>query len=151
MNSDCQPTGVTYQDYSFCSKGKFLRPQPAALALENYSKAVIDWPHSIWKLELIVKYTFLVTEICTTVTCSFTVDNYADSATYNGNTLTIITDAEYVENLGYKNIVSEKAVNFESCDDGNPGTLSIKGSDAEVNEGIWMVSFFYWQCSELSI
>ena len=81
-------------------------------------------------------YTFLVTEICTTVMCSFTVDNYAESATYNGNTLAIITDAEYVENLGYKNIVSEKSVNFESCDDGNPGTLSIKGSDAEVNEGI---------------
>ena len=23
LNSDCQPTGNVYQDYSFCSKGKF--------------------------------------------------------------------------------------------------------------------------------
>ena len=69
------------------------------------------------------------------MTCSFTVDNYADSATYNGNPLTIITDATYVENLGYTNLALEKSVNFESCDDGNPGTLSIKGSNAEVNSG----------------
>ena len=70
------------------------------------------------------------------VTCSFTIDNYADSATYNGNTLTITTDATYVENLGYKSLHLEKTVNFESCDDSDPGFLSIKGSDAEVNEGI---------------
>ena len=98
---------------------------------------------NIWKLELIVKYSFLVTAICTTVTCSFTIDNYADSATYNGNPLTIITDATYVENLGYTNLALEKSVNFESCDDGNPGTLSIKGSDANVNLGIWMLLFSY--------
>ena len=55
---------------------------------------------------------------------------------YNGDTLTIITDAEYVENLGYKNIFYEKSVNFEVCDDCSPGTLSIKGSDANVNLGI---------------
>ena len=83
-----------------------------------------------------LQYAFLVTAICTTVTCSFTVDNYADSATYNGNPLTIITDAEYVENLGYTNLAFEKLVNFESCDDCSPGTLSIKGSDANVNLGI---------------
>ena len=70
------------------------------------------------------------------VTCSFTIDNYADSVTYNGNTLTITTDATYVENLGYKSLHLEKTVNFESCDDSDPGFLSIKGSDAEVNEGI---------------
>ena len=48
------------------------------------------------------------------MTCSFTVDNYADSATYNGNPLTIITDATYVENLGYTNLAIEKLVNFKS-------------------------------------
>ena len=69
------------------------------------------------------------------MTCSFTVDNYVESATYNGNTLTISTDAVYVENLGYRNLDWEKSVDFESCDDGNPGTLSIKGSNAEVNSG----------------
>ena len=69
------------------------------------------------------------------MTCYFTIDNYADSATYNGNSLTIITDAAYVENFGYTNLALEKLVNFESCDDGNPGQLSIKGSNAEVNSG----------------
>ena len=69
------------------------------------------------------------------MTCSFTIDNYADLATYNGNPLTIITDATYVENLGYTNLAIEKLVNFESCDDCSPGTLSIKGSDANVNLG----------------
>ena len=70
------------------------------------------------------------------MTCSFTIDNYVESATYNGNTLTITTDAEYLENLGYTNLAWEKSVNFESCDDGNPGTLSIKGSDAIAILGI---------------
>ena len=76
------------------------------------------------------------------MTCYFTIDNYVDSATYNGNSLTIITDAAYVENLGYSNLALEKLVNFESCDDGNPGQLSIKGSNAEVNSGTYLNGFF---------
>ena len=81
------------------------------------------------------------------MTCSFTIDNYvpADSVTYNGNTLTITTDAVYMEDLGYKNFALEKTVNFESCDDSNPGFLSIKGSDAEVNEGTYLNCFFLLQ------
>ena len=55
------------------------------------------------------------------------------------------TEAEYVENLGYTNLAFEKSVNFESCDDFNPGELSIKGSNAEVNAGTYLnVSCFYW-------
>lgn len=76
------------------------------------------------------------------VTCSFTIDNYADSVTYNGNTLTITTDAVHFENLGYKNLALEKTVNFESCDDSDPGTLAIKGSDANVNLGTYLNCFF---------
>ena len=72
------------------------------------------------------------------MTCSFTVDNRVDSATYNENTLTIAGG-----NLGAWS--EEKTVTFESCDDSNPGTLMIKGYNVDV-EGI-MFTFFvpFWQ------
>ena len=69
------------------------------------------------------------------MTCSFTIDNVVDLATYNGNTLTITSD-------GLSNWSKEKLVNFESCDDSSPGTLLIKGSDNDVG-GILMFNFFF--------
>ena len=66
------------------------------------------------------------TAYCTDVTCSFTIDNVVDSATYDGITLAITGD----ENLA--NWVEEKSVTFESCYDSSPGTLVIKGSDNDV-------------------
>ena len=74
------------------------------------------------------------TEYCTTVTCSFTIDNVVDLATYEGITLAITGD---------KNLAAwekEKSVTFESCYDSSPGTLVIKGSDNEVG-GISMLTF----------
>ena len=62
------------------------------------------------------------TETCTTVVCSFTMTNVVDSATYNGNKLTIIGD----NYLG--DSTKLKSVTFESCYDKSPGTLYIKGS-----------------------
>ena len=59
------------------------------------------------------------------MTCSFTIDNVVDSATYNGDALTITSD-------GLSNWPKEKLVTFESCDDSSPGTLLIKGSDNQV-------------------
>ena len=47
-----------------------------------------------------------------------------DLATYNGMTLAI-TGNENLANWSIK-----KSVTFESCDDGSPGTLAIKGSDS---------------------
>ena len=58
------------------------------------------------------------------VTCFFTIDNVVDLATYNGMTLAIAGN----ENLANWSI--KKSVTFESCDDGSPGTLAIKGSDS---------------------
>ena len=83
-----------------------------------------------------VKCIFLVTATCNTVTCSFTIDNVVDSATYNGNTLTITSD-------GLSKWSKEKLVTFESCDDSSPGTLLMKGSDNEVG-GIQMFTFFQY-------
>ena len=58
------------------------------------------------------------------MTCSFTIDNVVDSATYDGMTLAITGDlATWTE---------EKSVTFESCYDSSPGTLVIKGSDNDV-------------------
>ena len=68
---------------------------------------------------------FLFTETCTTVVCSFTMDNVVDSATYDGNKLTITGDAY----LGDSTKV--KSVTFESCYDSSPGTLYIKGSNSD--------------------
>ena len=65
----------------------------------------------------------LFTEYCTTVTCSFTIDNVVDSATYEGITLAI---------TGNENLASwekEKLVTFESCFD------RFFGSE------IWMIIF----------
>ena len=75
------------------------------------------------------------------MTCSFTIDNVVDSATYDGITLAITGD----ENLA--NWVEEKSVTFESCYDSSPGTLVIKGSDNEVG-GISMLTFLH-QCGLL--
>ena len=68
---------------------------------------------------------FLFTETCTTVVCSFTLDNVVDSAIYDENKLTIAGDAF----LGDSTKV--KSVTFESCYDSSPGTLYIKGSNAD--------------------
>ena len=67
---------------------------------------------------------FLFAETCTTVVCSFLMDNVIDSATYDGNKLTITGD----NYLGDSTKV--KSVTFESCYDSSPGTLHIKGSNA---------------------
>ena len=58
------------------------------------------------------------------MTCSFTIDNVVDSATYDVNTLTITGD-------DLSNWKTEKSVTFESCHDLSPGTLVIKGSNDE--------------------
>ena len=63
------------------------------------------------------------------MTCSFTIDNVVDSATYGGNTLTITGD-------DLSNWKKEKSVTFESCYDSSPGTLTMKGSDNEMEGGI---------------
>ena len=68
------------------------------------------------------------------MTCSFTIDNVVDSATYEGITLAITGD----ENLA--TWTEEKTVTFESCYDSSPGTLVIKGSDNDVG-GISMLLF----------
>ena len=68
------------------------------------------------------------------MTCSFTIDNVVDSASYGGNTLTITSD-------DLSSWSKEKSVTFESCDDSSPGTLEIKGSDNEAG-GISMFTFF---------
>ena len=57
--------------------------------------------------------------------CSFTLDNVVDSATYDGNRLTITGDA-YLDDS-----TKVKSVTFESCYDSSPGTLYIKGSNAD--------------------
>ena len=67
---------------------------------------------------------FINIDACTTVTCSFTIDNNVDSASYNQRPLIISTDD--LNNWG-----KEKTVSFESCYDGSPGTLSINGFDLE--------------------
>ena len=72
-----------------------------------------------------VKTILFVTASCTTVTCSFTIDNVVDSATYGGNKLTIMGD-------DLSDWKKEKSVTFESCYDSSPGTLVIKGSDNDV-------------------
>ena len=56
------------------------------------------------------------------MTCSFTIDNVVDLATYDGITLAITGD----ENLA--NWVEVKSVTFDSCYDSSPGTVSVKGS-----------------------
>ena len=68
------------------------------------------------------------------MTCSFTIDNVVDSATYGGNTLTIMGD-------DLSDWKKEKSVTFESCYDSSPGTLVIKGSDYDVG-GISMLTFY---------
>ena len=72
---------------------------------------------------------------CTTVICSFTIDNVVDSATYDGNTLTITGD-------DLSNWKKEKSVTFESCHDLSPGTLVIKGSNDE-GEGTYLNVYFF--------
>ena len=74
-------------------------------------------------------YIFLATASCTTVTCSFTIDNVVDSATYGGKTLKITGD-------DLSDWTKEKSVTFESCYDCSPGTLVIRGSDIDVGKGI---------------
>ena len=71
---------------------------------------------------------------CTTAICSFTIDNVVDSATYDGNTLTITGD-------DLSNWKTEKLVTFESCHDLSPGTLVIKGSNDE-GEGKYLIVYF---------
>ena len=60
------------------------------------------------------------------VTCSFTMDNIVESAKYNGDSLTIATHGN-----GLTDWTKEKKVTFESCNDGSPGKLTIKGSDGD--------------------
>ena len=60
------------------------------------------------------------TETCITVVCSFTMDKMVDWATYDGNKLTITGNDSTKVN----------SVIFESCYDSSPGTLYIKGSNA---------------------
>ena len=72
---------------------------------------------------------------CTTAICSFTIDNVVDSATYDGNTLTITGD--YLSHWK-----KEKSVTFESCHDLSPGTLVIKGSNDE-GEGTYLNVYFF--------
>ena len=69
---------------------------------------------------------FLFTETCTTVVCSFLMDNVVDSATYDGNKLTITGDVAYLDDW-----TKVKSVTFDSCYDSSPGTLYIKGSNAD--------------------
>ena len=59
---------------------------------------------------------------CTTVTCSFTIDNIVESVKYNGDALTITSD-------DLNNWKKLKTIEFESCYDSNPGKLQVKGSD----------------------
>ena len=63
---------------------------------------------------------------CTTVTCSFTVDNEVEYAKYNGAALTITTD----DLTSWKKL---KSVQFQSCSEENPGTLQVKGTDYAAN------------------
>ena len=58
--------------------------------------------------------------------CSFTMDDVVDSATYDGNELTITGALD--DYLGDSTKV--KSVTFESCYESSPGTLYIKGSNA---------------------
>ena len=69
-----------------------------------------------------IKFFDLFSADCTSVTCSFTIDNIAESAKYNGDSLTITTN-------DLNDWKEEKTVTFESCYDGSPGKLTIKGSD----------------------
>ena len=61
---------------------------------------------------------------CTTVTCSFTIDNEVESAKYNGDSLTITTD----DLTAWSKL---KTIEFQSCHDSNPGKLQIKGINSE--------------------
>ena len=71
---------------------------------------------------------------CTTVTCSFTIDNKVEHATYNGDILTITTD-------DLTSWQSLKSVEFESCSDTNPGILQVKGTDYASNVGKFLHVF----------
>ena len=81
-----------------------------------------------------VKYILLVTASCNTVTCSFTIDNVVEWAKYDGNTLPISVPAHPgTTSLPYYQLSIfgvKKSVTFESCYDSSPGTLRIKGSNA---------------------
>ena len=93
---------------------------------------------------MIATFHFIIffTAHCTAVTCSFTIDNVVDSATYDGITLAITGD----ENLA--NWVEEKAVTFESCYDSSPGTLVIKGSDNDAG-GTYFNAYFFISKGEI--
>ena len=76
------------------------------------------------------------------MTCSFTIDNVVDSATYEGITLAI---------TGNENLASwekEKLVTFESCFDSSPGTLVIKGSDNDAG-GTYFNAYFFISKGEI--
>ena len=72
-------------------------------------------------------YVYFFSASCTTVTCSFTIDNIVESVKYNGDALTITSD-------DLSNWQKLKTIEFESCFDSNPGKLQVKGSDGD--EGI---------------
>ena len=55
-------------------------------------------------------------------------DNIIESANYNGDSLTIATHGN-----GLRDWSKEKKVAFESCNDGSPGKLTIKGSDGDAD------------------
>ena len=67
-------------------------------------------------------YVYFFSASCTTVTCSFTIDNIVESVKYNEDALTITSD-------DLNNWKKLKTIEFESCYDSNPGKLEVKGSD----------------------
>ena len=73
---------------------------------------------------LTLRYVYFFSASCTTVTCSFTIDNIVESVKYNGDALTITGD-------DLNNWKKLKTIEFESCFDNNPGKLQVKGSDGE--------------------
>ena len=71
----------------------------------------------------------IFTATCSTVTCSFTMDNVVDWAKYDGNLLTIYPG------YGLSTWSVKKSVTFESCFESSPGTLFIKGSNEQYDTG----------------
>ena len=86
-----------------------------------------------------VKFISNFTATCSTVTCSFTIDNVVKWARYDGNTLTILCHSIYSDSYCYSYGLStfaiEKSVTFESCYDSSPGTLFIQGSNDQNDTG----------------
>ena len=62
--------------------------------------------------------------------CSLTVDDVVEEVKYNGVTLAVQGQLNYM----YK----EKTISFESCDKKNPGKLSIKGRDNNRNNNCYL-------------